>query len=295
MDPAAISRESGNNRMIADPYTKSLVARDQVNLGAAVLIASTKTADALGVPASKRAYIKGFSYTKDISLVERIDLGRSYAMNVSYAAALEAAGVRAESIRYFDLYSCFPISVFAAIDAMGLEPADPRRFTVTGGLPYFGGPGNNYALHAIASMVDLVRQHSDALGLVGAVGGLLSSHAVGVYSAKPSPLIAVHAESLQQRVLAQPRLRFDWAPTGAANIETYTVLYNKGIPADAIIFGRLERDGSRILATLGADHAMAARMAAEDVLGRRVFTATKDGLSRFTFDPVSERCSRSGR
>lgn len=287
MDPAAISSESIHNRLIADPYTKCLVARDQVNLGAAVLIASTKTADALGVPLSKRAYIKGFAYTKEISLVERIDLGRSYAMNVSYAAALEAAGVRADSISYFDLYSCFPISVFAAIDAMRLDPADPRRFTVTGGLPYFGGPGNNYALHAIASMVDIVRQDSDALGLVGAVGGILSSHAVGVYSAKPSPWVAVDGESLQQRVVAQPRVRFDWAPAGAAHIETYTVLYNQGIPADAIIFGRLLRDGSRILANLGKDHATAAKMAAEDVLGRRVYTATEDGLSRFSFDRAS--------
>ena len=37
------------NRMIADPYTRLLVARDQVNQAAAVLIASTDAAQELGI------------------------------------------------------------------------------------------------------------------------------------------------------------------------------------------------------------------------------------------------------
>ena len=43
----------------------------------------------------------------------------------------------------FDIYSCFPSAIQIACDEIGLDIDDPRNLTVTGGLPYFGGPGNN--------------------------------------------------------------------------------------------------------------------------------------------------------
>ena len=40
-----------------------------------------------------------------------------------------------------------------AIEMLGLDPADPRGFTLTGGLPYAGGPGNSYSFRFITSTV----------------------------------------------------------------------------------------------------------------------------------------------
>lgn len=40
----------------------------------------------------------------------------------------------------FDFDSCFPIAVFNACEQLELATNDPRERTVTGGLPYFGGP-----------------------------------------------------------------------------------------------------------------------------------------------------------
>jgi len=64
--------------------------------------------------------------------------------------ALTQAGVTIKDIDFFDLYSCFPIAVQVTRDMLGIAENDTRPLTVTGGLPYFGGPGNNYVMHAMA-------------------------------------------------------------------------------------------------------------------------------------------------
>src|SRR6185312_15006022 len=88
--------------------------------------------------------------------------------------ALATAGIGVDDLAAIDLYSCFPIAVFSICDGLGLATDDPRGLTVTGGLPYFGGAGNNYATHAIAEVVTRVRAKPGSYGLVGANGGMLS-------------------------------------------------------------------------------------------------------------------------
>jgi acetyl-CoA C-acetyltransferase len=64
------------------------------------------------------------------------------------------AGTDVHGIARFDLYSCFPAAVEMACDVLGLDPFDPRGLTMTGGLPYAGGPASAYTLHSIAAMVE---------------------------------------------------------------------------------------------------------------------------------------------
>jgi len=67
--------------------------------------------------------------------------------------ALDAAGVGIDDVGLIDLYSCFPSAVQIAAASLGLSLDEPGRLTVTGGLPDFGGPGNNYTTHAIACLM----------------------------------------------------------------------------------------------------------------------------------------------
>src|SRR4029079_16579289 len=83
------------------------------------------------------------------------------------------------------LFACFPSAVEGGAGEIGLAPDDPRGLTVTGGLPFFGGPGNNYSLHAIAEMVTGLRDAPGSYVLVGANGGLLNKYSVGIYSTTP--------------------------------------------------------------------------------------------------------------
>ena len=66
-------------------------------------------------------------------------------------------------------------------------PPPPPPLTVTGGLPFHGGPGNNYSMHGIVAMLDVLRSPAQrgTFGMVTANGGFLSKHAAGLYSTTP--------------------------------------------------------------------------------------------------------------
>ena len=158
------------NRLTSDPFPRWLVARDQANQGAAVLITSAGKARALGVPEDKFVYLLGGADARERTVIERQDLSRSPASVMAAKQALDVAGVGVGEVDLFDLYSCFPIAVFNVRDGLGVKADDPRPLTMTGGLPYFGGAGNNYSMHGIASMVRALRAKPGAIGFVGANG-----------------------------------------------------------------------------------------------------------------------------
>ena len=229
--PDALVTVGERNRMIADPYTRLLVARDQVNQAAAVLIASTEAAQELGVDPGKWVYLHGYSRVKERHIMSREDLGASPAARLACREALAAARVSLDDIALFDLYSCFPIAVFNICDGLGLSAQDPRGLTVTGGLPYFGGPGNSYSMHAIASMVEKLRERSGTFGLIGANGGHMSKYAVGIYSTKPTEFVRCDSTALQAQVDSWPAPSVAGEADGPGTIESYTVLHGKGGPS----------------------------------------------------------------
>lgn len=183
---AELTAVGTGNRMICDPYPRLLVARDQVNQGAAALLMSVESAERLGVPQDNWVYLHGHADMREQSLLERPDLSRSPAAVTAVAEALAVAGSGLDDVAALDLYSCFPIPVFNICDAFGLSADDPRGLTMTGGLPFFGGAGNNYSMHAIAEAVAFARRHPGQLALVGANGGMMSKYSVGVYSTAPA-------------------------------------------------------------------------------------------------------------
>ena len=65
------------NRMICDPYPRLMVARDQVNQGAAALVMSVAAARRLGVPEEKWVYLRGHADLVEQDLLDREDLSVS--------------------------------------------------------------------------------------------------------------------------------------------------------------------------------------------------------------------------
>ena len=238
---------NSGNRMICDPYPRLLVARDQVNQGAAVVMTSVGTARRLGVPPERWVYLRGHADLVDQPLLDRADLSFSSMSVLAVREALRTAGVELADVSTFDLYSCFPVPVFAICDGTGLATDDPRGLTVTGGLPYFGGPGNGYSLHAIAETVTRMRSIPGGYGLVGANGGVMSKYSVGVYSTEPADWVADRSGQLCAELAARPATPVTERACGPATIETYTVRYDWPVRT-GIIVGRLDADGSRFLA-----------------------------------------------
>ncbi|MBU6374165.1 MAG: acetyl-CoA acetyltransferase [Alphaproteobacteria bacterium] len=232
---AELAAITPDNRLVADPFPRRVVSRDQANQGAAVLVTSLGKAQALGVAPEKMIFLRGGADVYERTVMEREDLAASRASVRAVEAALKAAGVSLSDIGVFDLYSCFPIAVFNILDAFGLAADDPRGLTVTGGLPFFGGAGNNYSMHAIASMVRSLRAKPDALGLVAANGGFLSKYSVGVYSAAPAPFAPFDSKPLQAEIDAWPAPPLTDAPEGDCTIETYTIDYTGAAPRVTIV------------------------------------------------------------
>ena len=269
------------NRMICDPYPRLMVARDQVNQGAAALIMSVGAARRLGVPEEKWVFLHGHADQTEQDLLDRVDLSVSISAKQSVAEALRVAGITMDQVGAFDLYSCFPFPVFAVCDAFGLDADDPRGFTLTGGLPYFGGPGNSYSLHAIAEMVAEMRDRPGGFGLVGANGGVMSKYSVGVYSTTPVDWAPDRGKALQADIAALPKVAVTRNADGPGVIETYSVRYDWP-ERTGVIIGRLDTDGSRFMA-LATDPDLVSLMTDGDPLGAAILVKSgDDGINRAT-------------
>ena len=268
-----IGTVTANNRMICFPYPKYMNAIMEVDQAAAVIMTSVGTAKELGIPREKWVYIWGCADAIDLwYLSERLNYYSSPAMALVGRRALEMAGLSIDEIDWFDLYSCFPSAVEVARDMLGIAEDDPRPITLAGGLPYFGGPGNNYSLHAICAMVERLRSEPQRKALVSAMGWYFTKHAQGIYSGMPPEREWRRADSPQD----QAELDAMRHPTlvevadGAGTVETYTVVFGRaGEPNFAIVFGRLE-DGGRFIANTEPDPELLRWMTQEEMVGRSV-------------------------
>ena len=255
------------NRIVAEPYPRMTVARDQVNQAAAVIVASAGLARALGVPEDKWVHIHAVTAATELKLSQRPDLAGNPASLASVDAALSRAGKGIDAMRYIDFYSCFAIPVFNQCDHFGLAVDDPRGLTLTGGLPFFGGAGNNYSAHAIAEAVQRVRGDRGAYALVGANGGWMSKYATGIYSTDPADW------SGNDRFAVLPKAT-DKVPVAresvnAAVVETYTI--NRGPKgAEAIFIGRSDA-GERVVGNADlTDAATAEAFESGEPFGKRL-------------------------
>jgi acetyl-CoA C-acetyltransferase len=194
--------------------------------------------------------------------------------------ALAVAGIGMDDVATFDLYSCFPVPVFNICDGMGIAPDDPRGLTLTGGLPFFGGAGNNYSMHGVAETVIRMRSAPGQFGLVGANGGILSKYSVGVYSTTPATWKPDRSAQLQAHIGSLPTQAVIEAADGAATIETYTVRRDSG-RLTGIIIGRLAADDTRFLSTT-EDSELIALLTDGDPVGSPVRVRSFDYGNRST-------------
>ncbi|MCZ7536502.1 MAG: hypothetical protein M5T61_11755 [Acidimicrobiia bacterium] len=215
------------NRMVGYPYTKYTIAAMDVDMASAVVMASHAMADSLGVPADKRVYLRGWgSAVGPTYVAEHAELWRSPAMAAAATRALDAAGIGVDDVAHLDLYSCFAGSLNFARDALRLGGDDPRPLTVTGGLPYHGGPASNYVTHSVAAMVETLRADPGSVGLVSGVGMHMTKHAFGVYSTAPGDAVPTGSTTLQVERGVQRRTIAE-SHEGAATIAAYSVVHGR--------------------------------------------------------------------
>jgi acetyl-CoA C-acetyltransferase len=249
--PVEIAMPSPENRVVAEPYTKRMCAFLNVDQGAAVVVTSLALAREIGL-AEQPVFVWSGADASDVwEPSARPRLWESPGIRTAATHALAAAGLGVDDLDVFDLYSCFPAPVEMACEALRLDPFDPRGLTVTGGLPFFGGPGNNYTTHAIATAVERLRE-AGGRALVSGLGWYVTKHSVGVYGSEPPPTgfargatgaaqVDIDASALPVIDDASSDFRAD------ATVEASTVVYHRDEVVGAPVIARLE-DGRRIVA-----------------------------------------------
>jgi acetyl-CoA C-acetyltransferase len=266
-----IATVGASNRMIAFPYPKFMNAIINVDQAAALLMTDVDTARRLGIPERKWVYVRGCGDATDHWFIsDRVNFWSSPAIRLAGERALAQARLAIEQIDLFDLYSCFPCAVQLGADMLGIPVDDPRPLTVTGGLPYHGGPGNNYSTHAIACMVERLRAAAGSSGLVSGVGWYLTKHAVGVYSSAPPEhrFDRDDPKHYQSIVDDEPHPQLAVAGNGLATVEAYTVQHDRdGNPSVGIVAARLA-NGRRCWANV-TDTAVLDRIEQQEFVGEQ--------------------------
>ena len=252
--PAEIVTASEINRPIAFPYTKLQVANSSVNQGAGFIVTSLAEARRRGVPEDQLIYVgMGAAAHESQDALVRDSFAASPSMTISLKRTMELNQVETSDLDYVELYSCFP-----CVPKMARRVIDwplDKPATVFGGLTFGGGPIGNYMSHAVASMVEKLREKGGN-GLLFANGGYGTHNHTIMVSSKP-----IEAASFPQNfdyqadadALRGPVPPIDQDYTGPAEIETYTIHYHRnGSPRVGTVVA-LTPDGNRTLALVPPD------------------------------------------
>jgi len=150
--PEQITTPTADNRLIAWPYTKLMVANPMVNMGGALLLTSLAKARDAGIAEDRLIYpLGGASAEEPRDYLLRDQFYESHPQNAVLKAVMDLVGGDGKKFDAIELYSCFPCVPKMARRTLGLG-ADVQP-TVTGGLTFFGAPLNTYMTHAACAMV----------------------------------------------------------------------------------------------------------------------------------------------
>lgn len=259
MSPADITTVTPENRMIAFPYAKFMVANAAVNQGAGFIVASLAKARDMGVREDRLVYIgAGAAAREPGDIFARDSYEHSASLTTTLQSVLAFNGLAVDDLDFAELYSCFPCMPKLARRAIGW-PLD-RPATVFGGLTFGGGPVGNYMSHAIASMVERLR-HAGRHGLLFGNGGFATTNHAIILSRDEALALTepsdfnVQAEADSARGEA-PVFVDDYE--GRARIETYTVFYDRsGAPNFGVVVARTPDKRRRFLARVDGSEANA--------------------------------------
>ena len=157
-------------------------------------------------------------------MTERPDFHSSPAIKTCVNQSLDQAEISLSDIKHFDLYSCFPSAVQIAKKELGI-PEEKKDLTVTGGLPYFGGPGNSYTMFSTTEMVRQLRKKPQTYGLLTANSWFITKHAALVMSTIPAKTFEkINNSSVQKDINSKANRNFTETPSGNGKIDTYTAV-----------------------------------------------------------------------
>lgn len=264
---------SARNPMLAFPYTKLHNSSWNVDQAAALLFCSAQRASALGIARERWIFPRASSESNHmLALSARPQLHRLPGARIAGQRALEVSGLDVHELDLVELYSCFPIALELYAAELGISRE--QDWTVTGGMPFAGGPLNNYVLQATARMAELLREGRGTNGLVSSVSGYLTKQGFGVWSRDPGPAGFASVDVSDEVAGVTVPKRVVAPPDGVARIGGYTVVYREGQRACGVAVLDLP-DNTRTLATTRVPAQMQ-RLESEECCGRTVQVSNRE-------------------
>jgi len=277
-----ITTPSPDNRLIAWPYTKLMVANPTVNMGGAILLTSLAKARAAGISSDRLIYPwGGASAEEPRDYLIRDQFFESHPQNAVLNAAMDLAGGDGRAFDAIELYSCFPCVPKMARRTLGL--GTDVQPTVTGGLTFFGAPLNTYMTHAACAMVRRLRDGAN-LGLLYGQGGFVTKHHALVVARTP-PHQQLSQETSVQAVADRNKgavPEFVTEAEGRGEVESFTVLFGRNSEVEhGVVMLRTEQNARTLARVPAQDSATLAHlmnMARTPVGSFGAITMAEDGV-----------------
>ncbi len=276
LSPQVIRDPSPKNAMLAFPYTKRHSSQWNVNQAVAIIVCSAGRATQLGLACDGWIFPIAATQSKHVvPLAQQRWLHTHPGTVLSGERMLALAGITIRDVDAAELYSCFPAAIQSF--ARDLQLPETCPWTVTGAMPYAGGPYNSFSLEGVARMVEVLREGEGndgserRLGLVSNLSGIFGKQACALFSNRPSA-DGYRYEDLTAAVAARDvPVPLDGDYVGPATIVGYTVVFAGGVPSHAIAI--CDTPAGRRTVVRSEERALLESMTQEEFCGRLVQVA----------------------
>ena len=253
------------NPMLAFPYTKRHTTSWNVDQSAALLFCSARTAAELGVPPSQWIYPLASTESNYMStLSEREDVSRSPGARIAGNRALERGGVAVDELDFVDLYSCFPAAVQIIAEELGMDKR--LDWTVTGGMPFAGGPFNSYVLQSTCRAIELMRGRPGSKALITSISGVMTKQGFGLWSTEPGPNPFAWEDTSAEVAGVARSVSVAMAGDMSGVIVGHTVVHGDHVRTGVVLIDTDHATRSIVSTT---DDAVIQRLESQDCCGRR--------------------------
>mgnify|MGYP003308668927 FL=1 len=243
-----ILETSKKNKMLAYPYNKLHCTSWNVNQSAALIICSEELANKLEIDNKKRVYpISSSENNHMIAIQQRPKLYESLGM--IYAAKsinkmMEQLDIRLDA---YDLYSCFPAAVKMFSKSLELGSEIPK--TITGSMPYAGGPLNSFVIHSTVKMIQKIRALEARHGLVTGVSGMMTKQSFCVWGKEYQEQF-IFDDVTERAKLDEKPVELSNIAEGEGEIIGYTIIEGSEHASKAVLYLDDEKKHRKVVSSL---------------------------------------------
>ena len=243
-----ILETSKKNKMLAYPYNKLHCTSWNVNQSAAIIICSEELANELEIDNKKRVYpISSSENNHMIAIQQRPklyeSLGMTYAAN-SINKMIERLDIKLDA---YDLYSCFPAAIKMFTKSIGLDSEIPK--TVTGSMPYAGGPLNSFVIHSTVKMIQKIRALEVKYGLITGVSGMMTKQSFCVWG-KEYKEHFIFDDVTERAKLNESPIELSNISEGKGEIIGYTIIEGSENAAKAVLYLDDEKKHRKVVSSM---------------------------------------------